>query len=133
MTRSRGDLPCVCGAGHVKLAGQLPWLLHLLLLTDCAEPEAGDTPGSSYGSACDDDSAMTQRSEGTNHCGVPSSPPALSADHASSAVPMEQPARERQRAHRESANFSIISTSERVSAVDSEVGRSAARATVLIA
>lgn len=119
--RSSGK-SCGCGPGRVKLAGHLPWLLHLLLLTECAEREAGDAPGSSYGSACDDDSAMTQRSEGTNHCGIPSSSPAaMSADHASSGGPMGLPTQGRQAAHRESANFSIISTSEPVSGVDSEV------------
>ncbi len=104
----------------MKLAGQLPWLLHLLLLTDCAQPEGGDAPGSSYGSACDDDSAA--RSEGTNHGGVPSGSGregTLSADHASSGGPMGFPPRGRQ--NRESANFSIMSTSEPASGVDSEV------------
>ena len=104
----------------MKLAGQLPWLLHLLLLTDCARLEGGDAPGSSYGSACDDDSAA--RSEGTNHGGVPSGSGregTLSADHASSGGPMGFPPRGRQ--NRESANFSIMSTSEPASGVDSEV------------
>ncbi|BDA50743.1 hypothetical protein COCOBI_16-4210 [Coccomyxa sp. Obi] len=110
--------------GRVELAGHLPWLLHLLLLTQCGEPgvrNATDaSAGSSHASACEDDSAVTERSAGTYHAaGVPSPAHAdLSADHASTAG--VEWTHGNGNCRRDSAAFSVYSTSEPFSGVESE-------------
>ena len=114
-----------CCSGRLELAAHLPWLLHLLLLTQCGEPGVGNaadaSAGSSHASACEDDSAVTERSAGTYHA-VGDSFPAhanLSADRASSRGLEWMQGKGNSR--RDSAAFSLYSTSEPFSGVDSEV------------